>query len=391
MHRRRTLFDLAAVTTLVAAAALVASAFAGCSGGSDAAPTAGGGAGQGGSAALGGGGTGGTIDPPVYVRATITGDITWVVDFDAVAEGNGATDCSYTRHYVGVEDESAPWLCPSCTIMFRADVEMTAGLQDCFPQVSAATPPPVEWLGYSADGAFWRSSGFPMTEQGTTTPTATGFDTANVLLDQPIDTGGVLAFDIAGSMTVDEDDGDPLAGWRPPASYACGWPKADPPPYQGDYLVVPGQTVPDGVFKDACDEVVRLHDFRGSYLLIDMSARDCPPCQLWASQEDAFATSMHAQGIDVHVVTLLAPSLNDVIGETTLGMLTYWTNKYALSSPVLADRAWGLAMFEPALGVDNVAYPSWVLVRPDLSVVSFGAGFASFAEFETAIVADAGP
>jgi hypothetical protein len=107
----------------------------------------GGGAGDGG-AANGGGGAGGAVDPPEpSTRATVSGDITWQVTFDATAQGAGATDCSYTRHYEGVEDRSAPWLCPTCEAMFRADVEVTAGRQDCYAQVSSSDPAPVEWIG----------------------------------------------------------------------------------------------------------------------------------------------------------------------------------------------------------------------------------------------------
>src|SRR5262245_2325406 len=65
--------------------------------------TSGAGAGSG----TGGEGAGGG-PPQVFERGTISGDITWQVAFDATAKAAGATDCSYTRHYEGVEDLSAP-------------------------------------------------------------------------------------------------------------------------------------------------------------------------------------------------------------------------------------------------------------------------------------------
>jgi hypothetical protein len=110
-----------------------------------------------------------------------------------------------------------------------------------------------------------------------------------------------------------------------------------------------------------------------------------------ATEEEQFIADMAAQGIDVRMVTLLCPSLSDTVGTTTLPMLKSWIKKYSLTSPVLADRGWGLGMFEPAIGAETVGYPSWVLVDPELNALDFGSGFGGFAEIETAILADAKP
>jgi hypothetical protein len=45
-------------------------------------------------------------------------------------------------------------------------------------------------------------------------------------------------------------------------------------------------------------------------------------------------------------------------------------------------------MFIPLFG-DQVGYPSWVLVDPNLAVMDSGNGFGGYAEIEAAIVADA--
>lgn len=347
-----------------------------------------GGAGGDGNAA-GGGGEGGVPEmPPVEVPTqTVTGDLTWTVTFDDVAKAAGATDCTYTRHYEGIEDGSAAWLCPSCEVMFRADVTMTAGQADCFTQVATGAPGTFEWVGYGG-GVWWRGIGGPMSDQGTAVVDEVGITTANTVIDLEAPVGGTMAFDVAGALTFGETIGDPMNGFYPPDVYACGWPKADPPPYTGDYLVTVGQTIPDGLFKDACDETVRLHDLKGAYLVIDMAAIDCPPCQAMANEEEAFVASMAAEGIDVRVVTMLAPSLTDTLGLTTTGMLQSWTDNFALTSPVLADRGWGLSMFIPLFG-EGTAYPSWALVDPDLTVINTGVGYADFSEHEAAILADA--
>jgi hypothetical protein len=351
--------------------------------------TTGTGAGGGGGTYIGSGGSGGAggATPP-QTRATVVGDATWTVTFDATAQAAGATNCAYTRHYQGSQDESAPWLCPQCEITFRAAVELVAGAQDCYPQVSDVPSPPEEWLGYGG-GRWWRGKGGPATEQGTATPDADGVLWANSALDQAAPAGGTLSFDVAGEFVLGDEQGDPMNGWVVAPTYDCGWPKADPPAYQGDYLLASGSMVPDGIFKDSCQQVVRLHDFQGGYLLINMSAVNCPACRSMADTEEQFIADMAAQGIQVWVITLLAPSLEDPLGATTKTMIDAWISSFGLSAPVLGDRGWGLSMFIPALA-DTTAYPGWIIADPNLQVLDFGVGFTSYAEIEATIVADAG-
>ncbi len=346
------------------------------------------GGGDGGAGAVSSGaGAAGGADDERYERQTLSGDITWTVTFDDVAKAAGAVDCTYTRHYEGVEDGSARWMCPSCDVMFRADVEVTEGLDDCYSQVTDRPPAALEWVGHGAD-TWWRGVGATMTEQGAVTLDGNVIGVLNTVQDIEAPIGGTLAFGVAGQLESGRAQGDPLHGFRAPDAYACGWDKADPAPYDGDYVLATGARLPDGVFKDACAEAMRLHDLAGAYLIIDMSAMDCPPCRQMAALEETFVANMAAQGIVVHVVTLLAPSLNDTLGETTTEMLVTWRDTYGLTSPVLADRGWGLSVFSPAIG-DETGYPSWVIADPELSVLSFGTGFTSWSTFQNTIVADA--
>jgi len=357
----------------------------------DGGSNAGGSPGAGGNPTTGGGdvggeGTGGS--PPVEVQLqTISGDVTWTVTFDADAQAAGATDCTYTRHYEAVEDASAKWFCGGCDVMFRATVEMTAGEADCFSQISDTPPLTTEWIGL-ANGRFFRGIGGPMSDQGSVVMSGDDVATANQVLDLPNTAGGTFAFDVAGQLTLGEGIGDPLNGFNPPDVYACGWPKSNAPEYTGDYTVAVGQTVPDGLFLDKCNEPVRLHDLSGAYLIVDMSAVDCSVCRSMAQDEEQWVTDMADQGIEVRVVTLLAPSLADVLGFTTQGMLENWGETFDLTAPVLADRGWGLSMFIPLFG-EELGYPSWVLVDPELQVMETGSGFGSFTDFETLILADA--
>lgn len=378
---------------------LALAAFVGCGdepvdpndgGGSDSggSPTQGGSDGVGAGTPEGGSNTGGS---PALEAQTITGDVTWNVTFDADAQTAGYTDCSYTRHYTAVEDESAKWLCPSCEVIFTADVELTSGLDECFDQISPGVPPlENEWLGY--DGTNWfRGSGITMTQQGTLVIDGDNFTLTHSVMDLPLPVDppipGTFQFAISGDLVRGVTEADPLNGFHVPDTYACGWPKANPPEYTGDYTVVVGETVPDGLFMDKCEEAVRLHDFKGSYLMVEMAAIDCPPCQQMASDEEAFIADMAEQGIDVKIVTLLAPSLSNTLGHTSTNQLENWTEDFELTSPVLADRGWGLSAFIPVFG-DQVGYPSWVVVNPDLEVLETGVGFGTFQDIEDIILAD---
>lgn len=346
--------------------------------------------GSGGTGAVGGtggsGGIGGSGGGTTGTRQTISGDATWTVSFDATAQGNGATNCSYTRHYEGVEDQSAPWYCPECEVIFRATVQMSAGQQDCFTQISEGEPNPVEWIGWG-NGVWWRGFGMLGSDQGTAGVNGSTVDWTNQVQDLEAPVGGTMSFDVAGSFTLGSDDGDPMHGFTPPGTYACGWPKSDPAAYGGNYALSLGGEMPDGWFKDSCDEAVRLHDFQGDYLLVVMSAMDCPPCQSLANNEEQFVTDLAGQGITVRVITLLAPALDYPLDETTQNDLDSWIGSYSLTQPVLADRGWGLSMYVPVLGEDT-SYPAWMLVDPDLNVLDYATGFGGFDEIEATIVAD---
>lgn len=362
---------------------------AGTGGGSaGAAGTAGTGA-SGGQAGSGGeGGAAGSGGSQAETRMTISGDATWNITFDASAQAAGASNCSYTRHYEGVQDQSRPWVCPQCEVIFRTTVEMTVGLDDCFSQVSEFEPAEEEWVGYG-NGTWYRSYGVGASEQGTATVAGGTVTTENVVTDLPADVvgAGTMGFDINGSFTVGEEDGDPNHGWIAADPYACGWKKADPPAYAGDYALTVGSPLPDGLFRDKCDEVFRLHDYKGSYLVIFMSAIDCPACNSMASQEKNWVEDMANLGIEVATISVMAPSLDDPFGDTTQSQLEYWTTKHGIETPVLADRGWGVTMFLPIFP-DQLGYPSWVVADPDLNVVTYGGGL-DWAAIQNAIVVDA--
>lgn len=335
-------------------------------------------------------GAGGSISTETPSRRTLTGDAIWTVTFDETAHAAGAEDCTYTRHYVAVEDRSSPWQCPLCETPFHADVTMTDGQDDCFAQISEYDPQPTEWVGW-AGGAFYRGYLVGPTAQGTAEVAADTVTWANLATDQEASMGGLMSFTVAGTFQLGGDQGDPNNGWVETEPYAgeCAWPNANPAPYAGDYTLAAGAAIPDGLFKDSCGQIVRLHDFQGAYLLIDMAAVDCPVCRSMAQDQEQFISDMATQGATVKVITLLCPALDDPFGETTANMLNGWESSFSLTqaSPVLGDRAWALTMLLPHFP-EELGYPSWILVDPELRVMEWGSGFTDFSDHEAAILAD---
>jgi hypothetical protein len=296
----------------------------------------------------------------------IAGTLTWTVDY-----ADDALDCSYTRTYSGTEDRSEPWTCPDCTVQFEASVELD-GI-DCYDSLSTGTAPSdVEYLGVAADGSFRRAPAvnYPMVEQGTATLDGDVYTIHNE--DEPDDQSYVLTVD--GTLERSLTDADPLEGWTPPDSYACGWPTSDLPPYDGPWTIV-DDALPDGWFLDACGEPVRLHDFAGSYLVIDVAATDCGPCQQMATAAPAFEEDMAARGVKVYGITLLAPSLDAILDDTSTTTLAEWTDYFGLSGPVLGDRGWGYNVLGNYVGMESFGYPTWAVVSPDLQVISAGTGY----------------
>ncbi|MFT7518009.1 MAG: hypothetical protein ACI9MC_000133, partial [Kiritimatiellia bacterium] len=62
---------------------------------------------------------------------------------------------------------------------------------------------------------------------------------------------------------------------------------------------------------------------------------------------------------------------------------------FGLHGPVLADRGWGYWLGNEALPT-GFAYPTWILVSPELEVLDMGAGFGGFDRHKAAILAHAG-
>lgn len=329
---------------------------------------------------LGGCGRG---DPGVQ---SVDGKLTWAVDFDAEAEARGLEDCSYTRTYDGLTDRSAPWLCSDCDAVFRVESRLKGA--DCYAQISAEPASEVEWVGW-AGRSFRRApaENFALGELGEVAADGSRHEVHGELGARDLDGGGAYALTVDGTLGTGPGRGDPMWGLEPPDRYACGWRQADPEPYAGDWRLQLGAPIPDGWFPDACGEGVRLHDQLGQYVVIAISAIDCPPCRDMAEQEEAFLADARAAGVEVGVVTLLAPTLGGVLDPTSTEQLAAWTTTYGLSMPVLADRGWGFWLGYEALGED-LGYPTVLVVAPDGELLAIESGFGGWDRLLAQIQAD---
>lgn len=318
---------------------------------------------------------------------SIGGKLTWTLDFDAEAEARGFSDCSYSRSYAGSTDRSLPWLCPDCDAIFR--VESRLGNRSCFDQISEEEPAPVEWLGWSGT-AFHRASveNFLLGELGEARRDGDRRTVSASLDPREISGGGSFTMEVGGTLKTGRGTGDPMWGLTPPDRPRCGWSRADAPAYVGDQTLRLGQPIPDGWFFDACGEGFRLYDQLDQYLVIEVSAEDCPPCQDMARTEEAFVAGARADGLDVSVVTLLAPSLSAVLDPTPTESLDDWADTFDLTMPVLADRGWGFWLGYEALG-EGFGYPAVIVAAPDGRLMSLESGFAGWDRIHERIALDA--
>ncbi len=311
----------------------------------------------------------------------VSGELTWTLDFD----GADVEGCSYTRAYDGLTDLSAPWLCPDCLSTWRAEVDVDRDGKDCYERLFGRTPDAVEWLGWDGGEARRGPRNYRLGSLGAADwdgddRLAVSFEetyTGAELLVLGVPPEATVRMSVEGELTRRPGEGDPMHGFEPPDEYACGWPQSDAPPYEGDSVLVGGGVVPDGFFLDGCGEPVRLHHLSGRYLVIDVSAVDCPPCQIMAEEAPAFREEMETAGLDVMTVTLLAPSLGAVLEPTPRRTLNDWSDTFGLHDPVLSDRGWGLWVAGSYVG-ESFGYPTWIVVAPDLTVIGVGNGYAGW-------------
>jgi thiol-disulfide isomerase/thioredoxin len=345
--------------------------------------------GDGGSAdggADGGGGYTGTPTEEGSIPAwRAAGEVTWSLTFDAAAQAEGYTDCSYRRSYQGLQALDLGYLCPECALHLVGDATMEEGL-DC-AAVIVSDPPTVraEGWGWSADGRFFRSSyGLAPLGELTTIDLSGGQQAAlSWESEGEIGTTGTLLLQASGTVSwwLDEQTllPDPWPARTEP--YACGWPTDDPGTLALDYELTLGDVLPNVRLRDQCDEKLALWDLYGRWLVVDSAQPDCGPCRSMASTAEDFVQQMAAEGIEVVVVSLLGKGLAEPFSEPDEAVYDDWVTQYQPSGPVLRDRGYGYALLpdlaESATG-EEFGYPTWMVIAPDMTIAHVNVGFSDW-------------
>ena len=314
---------------------------------------------------------------PLPLRA-LSGEITWQADFDAAAEAAGLVDCSYRRVYTGTERLDQGYLCPDCSLIVPAESDMVEGYDDCYRQIDDADPIRTEMVGLGeVDGAlhFFRTGVQNVTpgDLGPVSGDAGSF--AISYSSTSAASTGQVTLTLSGSFTAAESADtapDPAAARTEP--YACGWPTNSPGGATG-WTVAAGQEFPDVWLEDQCGERVSLRDFRGYYLVVDVAAVNCGPCQAMAASAEAFLGLMEEECIPVQTVTLLAESLSSVNMPADLATRLEWVDSFGITSPVVGDEGFGYALIPGYVGEDNFGYPTTVVLDPEGRLIGTTNGY----------------
>lgn len=325
------------------------------------------------------------LPEPSIVGHRMSAEVTWSLDFDAEGEANGFVDCSYSRTYEAAEILDQDYLCPSCDVIFRGEATVTEGA-DCVAQISSGGTVREEQWGFTWAGTLYRTgtNNAPIGELTEFTVPAEGEAGAITWSSEnSLTAGGTMLLEAAGTLTWWQDPElllrDP---WAPrTAPYAAGWPQDNPGTLTLDYDLQPGGVLPNVRLEDQCGDVVELWDFYGRYLVIDASQYDCGPCQAMARTEHDFLQAIRAEGYAVNVLTFMGNGLSDSLSEPQPGIIDQWVEAYGITEPVLADRGYTYAMLAPYLydtTGEDYGYPAWLVVAPDMTVISGNVGFGSW-------------
>jgi hypothetical protein len=326
--------------------------------------------------------------PPTPTVATLSGSYSETITLKA-----SSTTCSIAMTIDGVEDASTPWLCPTCTIMYRFPFQLTDG-SACLTPILGQLPPD-GWIGWSADNKLYVGfgEGFGSLIAGSVAVSAKTVQATISVDNADITRAGT------SQLTVGEKAGDREQGWTRSASYRCGWPRTNPPPYTGSYAAAAGNPLPDAVLEDQCGDKVRMHDLLGRYLVLaanQTGPKTCGPCTGASQGQAAFEADIKGLGIDTLVVSLLVPDYTLSVLTPAQSDLQSWASANQVKGVALADRGYGTAVVGIVATHNDLTtfgYPSFVVVAPDGTVLTGTTGFTAnmtWTDLETQIKTHAG-
>jgi hypothetical protein len=86
---------------------------------------------------------------------------------------------------------------------------------------------------------------------------------------------------------------------------------------------------------------------------------------------------MATQGIEVMMVSLMGKGLSEPWVEPTDQTMNEWVEAFGLKGPVLADRGFGFGLMPPYFE-DDYGSPAWMVVGPDMRIVTGNVGFSNW-------------
>src|SRR5262249_15967602 len=126
---------------------------------------------------------------------------------------------------------------------------------------------------------------------------------------------------------------------------------------------------------------VSLYDLYGEFVVLDYAATWCLPCNLEASQGLLTQAVSNATDQRVHVRFVQVLLQNDRTQPPTPSDLRRWINVNKLNYPVLtipdAEYSTVINQFQnygTVLGVPGGAFPTHVVLGPDLKIIGLDAG-----------------
>ncbi|MGC6516127.1 MAG: TlpA family protein disulfide reductase [Myxococcota bacterium] len=160
------------------------------------------------------------------------------------------------------------------------------------------------------------------------------------------------------------DDTDVAPGPTPLQSNS--WPSADaqdvPANLQNGTVATgfsAGQTAPDFVLQDQFGDSLRLYQFYGSFVLLDVFAEWCGPCNAYAPHGETIFNNLQSQGFVV--IGAMQERTNG--GAPNASSAAGWASAHGLTHPVVADPQ---KVNGPYV---TLGYPTYPLLAPDMTVL----------------------
>lgn len=297
-------------------------------------------------------------------RKTLEG--TYSYSYDLNGEG-----CELTRLFTATDRARYPWTCTFCDELFDVSYDVDDDVGDCTEEDLNPS-----WLDGSGDvlvfgEAYWEYLPAAQLPEAFYQPFMQETGPGTSVDDERVELYAAFESDTLSYTTsvVAErgfDDGELEILEQQADTYSCGWARTDAPAYTGTYAATNDAVFPDGLMRDACGDLVRMHDFFGSYLLVEWGATECAPCEIYADTAPGMLEDLQAEGIDVNFISVYSTSslFGEPVGRAELDA---FAEKENLTFPLMLDSTGWMASVTMDSGYEG-SIPVFFLLRPDGTV-----------------------